>query len=166
MIALKYLKARHIEIDKHKVNKGSIQAAVWRDQMQYIEISEEIHTLRCPVSSCGVAKKQNRCMQNLHCKCIYAIFRPTWVVLNASGVMWLMAAAKSLEMAHGLGGLIMVGMGMVARSNHGGQEWAIRWPAHKERALTNSCQVDLTQADLTSYPPPRFFMLEPTGRHR
>ena len=38
--------------------------------MQYIEISEEIHTLRCPVSSCGVAKKQNRCMQNLHCKCI------------------------------------------------------------------------------------------------
>ena len=29
---------------------------------------------------------------------------------------------KSLEMAHGLGGLIMVGMGMVARSNHGGQE--------------------------------------------
>ena len=41
MIALKYLKARHIEIATYKVNKRSIQAAVWRDQMQYIEIFEE-----------------------------------------------------------------------------------------------------------------------------
>ena len=161
MIALKCLKVRQSKIDTHKVNNRSCQAAVWRYQMQYIEIlrrkyssrcSEEIHTLLCPVSSCGVAKKLNRCMQNLQCNCMCSIS------LGSVECLWS-------DVTDGFGKKLGDGT-WAGRSNHGGQEWAIRWPAHKERALTNSCQVDLTQADLTSYPPPRPFMPEPTGRHR
>ena len=73
------------------------------------------------MSSCGVAKKKYLCVQNLHCKCVCSISA------NQGSVECLWSnvtdvCGKSLEMAHGLGGLIMVGMGMVARSNHGGQE--------------------------------------------